>query len=645
MSNFAFFFSRIAMHRRTGQGGLLLLYVLLLAACMTVPLSTPETIPAPLEMTPTVASVAETDTLIATLEEGLPLRSETVNEGFDGVQVMALQSPASMPPLWIAYSYGIRSFDPTINHFVALYTPGVDTWMEVARLELECADYVDQNSIEQVQISADSLWLTVEGGAGAHSGCFSLLRWDGTTFAEAVTNFNSSPGAGSVEDLDGDGQPEVVLNYTDPYVFCYACGVRLYMAEILRWDGETLVSVELTPLAAGSAEARAANDRAIALAQASLFPDALALIKDARTLAPDDASVYWNAVWIRLHAENRLAHVDGGYPLLSNLFYGDYAAALASLREFEPAQIFSLESPLIVETPAQGWVDAFSQYLVSFASDAIAVQPDLAAAHFLRGWGYFLAGAADLAVVDVQAAAALAPDDAFYVAAADYLTGAAIAPPTEIPTETSDAAMPVLERVRFGIGATTELLGAILRPGSERRYMLEIAAGQSLYITAAGDFAPTLLDAEGNEVTAVVENDAYRFDLPATQSYTLVLTGDGMIYPLLYIPAQTETVFAPDSAITEEIRFGAGETGATVEFTLAEGTPVGYTLGIAAGQHLFAEVEGNASLFLLDPEGRLVTPISGWASNAEFVIPYTGDFMVVVQGSGPAILRVQIPPR
>ena len=70
------------------------------------------------------------------------------------------------------------------------------------------------------------------------------------------------------------------MNDSDPYIFCYACGVRQYWAQFFHWDGQSLKEVTPTPLpAALPAELRAFNDRAAELAAASLFADALEQIE------------------------------------------------------------------------------------------------------------------------------------------------------------------------------------------------------------------------------------------------------------------------------------------------------------------------------------------------------------------------------
>ena len=38
------------------------------------------------------------------------------------------------------------------------------------RVELECAEHLNEFSVEQVNIDPADVWLTVEGGVGAHSG-------------------------------------------------------------------------------------------------------------------------------------------------------------------------------------------------------------------------------------------------------------------------------------------------------------------------------------------------------------------------------------------------------------------------------------------------------------------------------------------
>lgn len=638
--------------RRSWRALALCMVAILMAACTPVTLPSdlqvlaPEETPAPRQEPVQAQDLATIDTegLMALLFETVPLRNEST-DGFDGINVIPAQNEA-FGPLWIVHTYGIRPFEPLTNHFVALYQHDGGEWVEIARAEPECADYVDANGIGEVAISPDSLWIEHHGGAGAHSGCFALLRWDGGEFSFAAEGFNSSPGAGSVVDVDGDGQLDVILNGTDPYVFCYACGARLYGAQILRWDGSDLVPVRLETLPESApADLRSLNDRAVVLAKASLYADALPLIQQALALAPDNEQVYWNAQEIELYAENRLDFAaNGAYPLLGYVFYGDYAAAVEEMRSLSPEQIFDLESPLIVGTAAEGWVEQLSGYLISFAGDALAVQPDLAEAHFLRAWGRFLADPGDPGVSeDVNRAAQLAPDDVLFAESAAYLQGAT-PPPTATP-DSREPTVPAATNIRFAPGATAELLHVDLQNSPEQTYRLEVAAGQSVYVTAPGDISTELHSESGVPQPALQPGGATEYGIAAGGAYFLTVRGNRTVDILVYIPPANPDPNPPSADHIQQIRFAPGATGATVDTVLSENTAQGFVLGIGARQSLFVFASGNSSLTLLDPQGRLLTPVSvDPGGTVAYAIPFSGDYTIVLRGNGPVSLVIEIPP-
>lgn len=276
----------------------------LAAAATTTPV---ETTASAATQTAPAATVAPTATLAATAVSNAPVQqlaadvksklSASGTFGYEGVNVLPLQPGPGGLQLWAVYSYGMRSFDPLRNHFVAIYAYGSSGWQELGRYELQCADYLDPQGVTQVQVEPSRIWLQVVAGAGAHSGCFDLLSFDGATITNVVNNTNSSPGAGEVRDLDGDGVPEVILNLTDPYVFCYACGLRIYQYDVLRWNGSQFAPVQLALLPqSGAEDLRKLNDRAVVLAQAGLWKDAQALIAQARAANGQDVTVLWNSI-------------------------------------------------------------------------------------------------------------------------------------------------------------------------------------------------------------------------------------------------------------------------------------------------------------------------------------------------------------
>ncbi|MDX1687295.1 MAG: hypothetical protein R3248_04865 [Candidatus Promineifilaceae bacterium] len=336
-------------------------------------------------------------------------------------------------PQWLAHTIGLRSFEPLQRHTIAIYRYNSGKWVEQARLAFAEGgepgtppgpDYVGENGVRQVSIETAMTWMAVDGGVGAHGGTFHLLRYDGESITVALGHGNGFPGVGRVEDLNEDGKEEVILDNSEAYVFCYACGVRLINYDVWRWDGSALAPLTLTPLPETD-PAASLNNRAVALAQAGLWKQAQTLIKQVEEAPPKEEAVAWNAALINLTADGRKRAVEP-FPLLGHVFYGDYAAAVNAIRAYEPSQIFSRESPLVMGTPAEGWVEQLAAYLQR-ASERALDAPELgdehrAAATFLRGWAAYLtepAGAGALS--NVERAAELAPDDRLYTESSAYL--------------------------------------------------------------------------------------------------------------------------------------------------------------------------------------------------------------------------------
>ncbi len=369
--------------------------------------------------------------LAATVVSGLPATatpeqpgSAPVSGAIEGVQVLPVTTDDGRVLVWIAYTYGSRSFDPPQDHVVSIYERDGATWREVSRLTMAEPDYLDPQGVSVAWIGPDDVvWLVVQSGMGAHGSCFDLLRFEAQALQSAVANCNTSPLAGELRDLNGDQVSEVVINQSDNYIFCYACGVRLWQYQIFRRAATNLVEVQLAILPDSAPDdLRRTNNRAVELAQAGLWKDARETI-DQIPPPMTDETVAWNAVLIRLHADARAEQVrNGGYPLLEHVFYGDYAAALDSMRAYSVAEIFARPTPLITSTVALGWEPQLNAWLLAATSSAIQARPDLAAAFFLRGWAVYLADPRDPAVLDnVRRAAQLNPAEPLFMQSLTFL--------------------------------------------------------------------------------------------------------------------------------------------------------------------------------------------------------------------------------
>ena len=381
---------------------------------------------------PTAADFAalETDALASF---GIaPVEAGDEAGGIAGIRFRQFNTGDDARSLWVVFTEGLRSFEPEQNHTVAIYAFDQNGWQEISKLTLSegtgsealSPDYIGEGSVTQVFIEPTRRWLIVEGGAGAHSGIFQLLSFDNQTLQVEATNFNSSPGAGRVADLNSDGVLEVLLDLTDPYIFYYAAGVQFVHFDVLRWDDAAQEFIEV-PLTALPGDAPAAlrnwNNRALELAQAGLWKDALETIEEAIALDPHDEIVAWNEAVIRLNAESK-RDVFSPYPILDQIFYGDYATAVEVMRTYPAEEIFTAETPLVIGTPAEGSEEILSEIILTRTSDALELQPELAPAYFLRGWAHFLSDPASPdALADLERAAQLAPDDPLYVSSVDYL--------------------------------------------------------------------------------------------------------------------------------------------------------------------------------------------------------------------------------
>lgn len=427
-----------------------------------------------------VAAPADAESIIRALFiAGLaaPLGDGTA-PGIQDAAVFPVAAPDGQPMTWVAHSIGLRDIVANQAHRVAVYQlqndgtvaevarldlggamggPGEEIWSSVETSRPAAPDYLGQGGVTQVPVEPSSVWLAVEGGVGAHGGAFTLIQFDGGRLEPRLAAFSVSPGVGQVRDLNGDGVGEAVIDGSDAYVFCYACGVREPRYSLWRLEGDQFVEVTARKLPIDAPEELiVANDELLRLSAADLWMDVARVLDGIAGREGEDGSgvLAWNTLLLRLNEEARraLLSAHSAFPLLDHVFYGDFTGALDLLREIPPDELFSDESPAIVGTVAEGWEESLALRLEQYTNAALKVQPENAAAWFLRGWADFLIGGVEQAAQHVAQAAALAPDDP-YLAAATALWQARAGEGAPQLTALSDV------ELRAGPGASWPVVG------------------------------------------------------------------------------------------------------------------------------------------------------------------------------------------
>ena len=576
--------------------------------------------PTPTIVPPTAVPTVNTDDLLAIAQTVLPPNA------YDGLNVLPLTVPQGERPLWVVHSVGVRDYsDHVLSHFLAIYTIENGVWQRLAWLDLDndsgdvyaAPDYLFEGGVAQVSLDDANIWLTVEGGVGAHGGTFQLLRFDGAALHIAAQASNASPGVGSLADLNDDGILEAVMGMHDYYVFCYACGVRYLNFQVFAWDAanQRMNEISLQPLPSSQQDNPAYQpaNRAVQLAQADLWDDALAQVAEAQRLAAanptGDATLDWDAALIRLYHDAWQAEQEQTpYPLLTRIFAGDYAGALDIMRGYANEQIFSADTPLIQDTVAEGFDQWVADYILGETDAAIAARPDLAAAYYLRAWAAFLQNPVNPQIqTDLAQAAALNPGEPLFIQ---------VTPPTA-------------NRIQFAPGATSAEIAGQIEPQGIDVYVLRALAGQRMAVnlfSTDDSVQLQLQDSGGGWLDGQVTTTAWLGTLPETADTVIrVLGGDiAADYTLrVSIPAR--------------IQFAPGAISAAVQGDLNAYESDDYILAARAGQTMTVNITSANNDVLLTIVGADGVPLTnGLMSGATSwtgQLPVTQDYIVRALGT------------
>ncbi|MCK9487392.1 MAG: hypothetical protein M0R73_11960 [Dehalococcoidia bacterium] len=385
---------------------------------------TPATTPTPAPTPTLTPSESLRSLLLSVISTGVTAAEQAA---LDQMEVVAIELQVADRDLWAAVTSGpgVWELGNGARQVVAIYERRTDgSWVEVAVLPLESEPTRTDIEVVPAPAGSDLIWLAVHGNTGAHAGTFELVRFDGVALTSSLWWFSPSPGAATIADLDGDGAAEIVLDATDPYVYCYACGVRAWGEIIYRWvDGEP-EAVNIGPIESSDPRVRVLTEQAARLVEADLWRRARSTMQLALEAAPDVEAVWWMALTIGRTADARLA--DAGLewqPLTTAVLAGEYTLALDLMDGLPPAQMYAPDGPLLAGTVAEDWPEVMGEILVDYATRALDVDSTMAEAYAVRSLGRILAAPDDWegARLDMDAALAIEPGNPFYQQADAFL--------------------------------------------------------------------------------------------------------------------------------------------------------------------------------------------------------------------------------
>ena len=219
--------------------------------------------------------------------------------------------------------------------------------------------------------------------AGAHGVTYDLLLWNGRQLLPVVGHFSSAPGnvvapgaAAELRDLNGDGDPELVIDRTDAYLFFYTSQIWHADAAVLRRIGDEFHEVVLgLPPATVGDEALAGARSSLAFAAAGWWPYALENAEAALELAPDNEQLAWNLIVIRERAGAALREAERNpIPWLGQLLAGDWGQTVEELRAFPHLRWLELDF-ILRDTPLEGLESAVGLLVEQRTAAALGPPP------------------------------------------------------------------------------------------------------------------------------------------------------------------------------------------------------------------------------------------------------------------------------
>ena len=242
--------------------------------------------------------------------------------------------------------------------------------------------------------TAERAWLEAFGETGAHGVTYDLLLWNGVELVAVVGHFSSAPGnvvapgaAAQLRDLDGDGDPELVIDRTDPYLFHYTSQIWHADAAVLRRDGDEFREVRLAlPGLSVGTEALNESRAVLSFAAAGWWGYALEHAEAAAALAPDNERLAWNIIVIRERGAAALREAArSAVPWLGSLLAGEWGSAVEHLRDIPHRRWLELDR-VLRDTPLAGLETEVAQLVEQRADAALSAVDQLQSRHAAPAW-------------------------------------------------------------------------------------------------------------------------------------------------------------------------------------------------------------------------------------------------------------------
>ena len=286
--------------------------------------------------------------------------------------------------LWVATHRWFSS--PDWADVLGVYERRGDGWVAVARYDI----VQNHSRAAVVDIEPSSAWIAILGANGSWAAPgLELLRFDGESLHRELVE-NSLGFDFMFVDVDRDGIVELLAGYSS-HVYCNRCGLTAREAGLFRWDGTRMTRAFLETLPAGAASeaAVAANNRAVQLARARRWAEAVAVLDRARPLVAESVVFRRNAALIDLTAVDPDGAGLSSDRLLHYIFAGLWTEAVDLLRDAPVRADLFTDPPGNMDTTAGTGMyrtPPFLKAIFDATAAARTVAPARSEVEFLYGW-------------------------------------------------------------------------------------------------------------------------------------------------------------------------------------------------------------------------------------------------------------------